>query len=103
MSMRADRFRRIRDLFEDAIARDPAAREAFLAEQCAGDPDLLSELKDLLAAHREDQTWLDRRSADVKTPLPGETFGPYQLIATLGAGMMGQVYRARDSKLNRDV
>ena len=33
----------------------------------------------------------------------GKTFGPYQIVAKLGAGGMGEVYRARDSKLNRDV
>jgi len=35
--------------------------------------------------------------------LPGATLGPYQIISALGAGGMGEVYRARDSKLNRDV
>ncbi len=34
---------------------------------------------------------------------PGDKLGPYEIIAPLGAGGMGEVYRARDSKLNRDV
>ena len=34
---------------------------------------------------------------------PGARFGPYEIIAPLGAGGMGEVYRARDTKLNRDV
>ena len=38
-----------------------------------------------------------------KTPAPGRSFGPYEIISPLGAGGMGEVYRARDSKLNRDV
>ena len=33
----------------------------------------------------------------------GKTIGPYQVVAKLGAGGMGEVYRARDTKLNRDV
>jgi eukaryotic-like serine/threonine-protein kinase len=33
----------------------------------------------------------------------GESVGPYQVLALLGLGGMGEVYRARDSKLNRDV
>jgi serine/threonine protein kinase/Tol biopolymer transport system component len=36
-------------------------------------------------------------------PSPGSRVGPYEIIALLGEGGMGQVYRARDAKLNRDV
>ena len=34
---------------------------------------------------------------------PGDMLGPYRVLDTLGAGGMGEVYRARDTKLNRDV
>ena len=33
----------------------------------------------------------------------GDKLGPYEILAPLGAGGMGEVYRARDSKLNRDI
>ena len=33
----------------------------------------------------------------------GERLGPYEILAPLGAGGMGEVYRARDAKLKRDV
>ena len=33
----------------------------------------------------------------------GQRFGPYEILSALGAGGMGEVYRARDTKLNRDV
>ena len=34
---------------------------------------------------------------------PGVRFGAYQIVSLLGAGGMGEVYRAHDTKLNRDV
>ena len=34
---------------------------------------------------------------------PGQRLGPYEVVSTLGAGGMGEVYRARDMSLNRDV
>ena len=34
---------------------------------------------------------------------PGTRLGPYEIVAAIGAGGMGEVYRARDTKLNRDV
>jgi serine/threonine protein kinase len=37
------------------------------------------------------------------TITPGTRIGPYEVVADLGAGGMGEVYRARDTKLNRDV
>ena len=45
----------------------------------------------------------DAGESSRKTPTPGRSFGPYKIIEPLGAGGMGEVYRARDSKLNRDV
>src|SRR5207253_8590815 len=52
------------------------------------------------AAHGRDQ--LDR-DVEEMTLASGTRLGPYEIVSALGAGGMGEVYRARDSKLNRDV
>ena len=43
-----------------------------------------------------------RPSSSVMPPASGTSLGPYQIDAPLGAGGMGEVYRARDTKLDRD-
>src|SRR5262245_25698121 len=62
-----DRLAKIEDLFHAALEREPAERDAFLAEACADDLSLLDAVNDLLAAH--DQSWslMDQRHAALET------------------------------------
>jgi serine/threonine protein kinase len=90
----ADRWRQIESLYQAALEREPAVRPAFLADACGGDPSLKSEVEALLAHDAP---------GDSGSSLVGQRIGVYQIIALLGAGGMGEVYRARDTKLGRDV
>jgi eukaryotic-like serine/threonine-protein kinase len=104
------RWRQVADVYEAALERQPAARGLFLAEACRGDSDLRREVESLLA---QEQTPLvvDHGMGAVAAAVlggtsrlkPGETIGPYRIDALLDVGGMGEVYRARDTKLNRDV
>jgi len=108
--MNADRWRQVADVYESAMERDPAARAAFLADACREDPDLRREVESLLA-QEDTPVVVDQDMRAVATAVfanlwrlqPGSTLGPYRVDALIGAGGMGEVYRARDTKLNRDI
>jgi serine/threonine protein kinase/Tol biopolymer transport system component len=91
-------------LFHEAQARPAAERAAWLAERCAGRPDLRAQIEAMLRAHDEACGALDVSAMTTPAPLePGTRLGVYEIAGPLGAGGMGEVYRARDTKLRRDV
>ncbi len=111
--MAPDRRGRISSLHHAALARAPAERGAFLAEACEGDDVLRREVESLLAFESASVRFLETPAADVVAvalgsasaePMKmGRQLGPYTILAPLGAGGMGEVYRAHDGKLGRDV
>src|SRR5262249_39816015 len=98
------RWRQIEELYHDALGRAPEARRAFIEGACRGDRDLQSELESLLAHAEESGEFLETPALATSAELtPGDSLGPYQILALLGAGGMGKVYRARDARLGRTV
>jgi len=91
---------RVLDLYHRALERAPGDRRAFLEQACAGDSALQAEVESLLA--HDAGSFLDTHAAGAKNPI-GRRLGAYTIVAPLGAGGMGEVYRARDTKLGRDV
>ena len=86
----------------------PEERAAYLAAAAADDPELQREVESLLAADGGSvptgRLPLMGRDEPAGAFLPaGEHIGPYEVLAPIGAGGMGEVYRARDGKLHRDV
>jgi len=108
--MNPDRWQQVAELYDAAVERDPAARAAFLAERCPHDSDLRREVESLLAQEHTGVV-VDRGMLEVASAVlegvsrldSGATLGPYRVDALIGAGGMGEVYRARDTNLNRDV
>jgi len=105
-----ERWQQVELLFQEALQRDPAERDAFVGDACRGDTELQHEVISLLANHdqgSEFKSWAAGAAAQLiagRTSLqPGQRLGPYEVVALIGAGGMGEVYRARDSRLKRDV
>ena len=101
---------RLSELYHAALERAPEARRAFVRDACGDDEALRYELESLLgyvpAASAFLETPIARVGADATTDqadVTGRRLGRYTVTGRLGAGGMGEVYRARDTRLDRDV
>jgi eukaryotic-like serine/threonine-protein kinase len=116
------RWRRTKSLFQAALQRPLAERAAFVSAAAGDDDELRRDVEALLASDAAGRSVLDRlpltgaaavvgassslagdKTQVQSTLMPGDSIGPYEVVTLIGAGAMGQVYRARDTRLNRDV
>src|SRR5882724_11159420 len=94
-----DRFRRLREIFDAVAETPPGERQRALAELCQGEPDLLSEAEELLAAEADASVFLAGFSEAIEfaVSLPsllGRQLRPFRIESKRGEGGMSTVYIA---------
>ncbi|MBS1790123.1 MAG: serine/threonine-protein kinase [Acidobacteria bacterium] len=110
--MTPERWQQIEQLCYEALELDSEQRQAYLNQVCAADETLRREVESMLVAHDRAGDFLQQNAVEMEAealalektrPLPVQSLNQYRIISRIGAGGMGEVWLARDTKLDRNV
>jgi len=110
--MNTERWQQIDHLFHSVLEHEPGQRAMFLAQACAGDVALRDEVESLISSHEQAESFIETPASDLAAELfasgqsevvVGQNVGPYKILSLVGAGGMGEVYLAEDTRLSRRI
>ena len=109
--MNSERWQKVKGLFDVAVELAPKERKLFLVKSCGNDEDLRRDVENLLDSYNDAESFMEQSAAaevaeiiiEPKNLEMGKSFGHYEIIKQIGAGGMGEVYLAKDNKLDRKV
>jgi eukaryotic-like serine/threonine-protein kinase len=111
--MTPERWKQIENVYHAALELTHNHRSAYLDQACADDEELRYEVESLLASQDKAKSFIETYPDDVVAgmiiaeervrSMIGRTLGRYQLLSLIGTGGMGEVYRASDTRLDREV
>lgn len=119
--MTPERWHQISRIFKSAISLDDAARAKYVAGECRGDDSLRAEVEKLIESHQHanKEKFISGAAAEANAALlldgdelsdthehrlaKGQELGSYVILNVLGSGGMGEVYLAKDTRLDRTV
>ena len=110
--MTPERWEKITEIYAAALELEESERSAYLKEACGSDEDLRREVESLIAADQKAGSFIAENAVKdspslltIKNfpTLTGKILGHYRIISQIGTGGMGEVYLAKDTRLNRSV
>jgi serine/threonine protein kinase len=110
IDMADEKWQKVRDIFDSALRRGPEERRRFVHEACGKDRTLLAEVESLLSSLGSAESFMETPAianvadvikAEQNKLEAGKCFGHYEIISLIGAGGMGEVYLAEDTRLER--
>src|SRR6185295_7591290 len=110
--MTPERWLQVEELFHSVLTHDAGQRATFLAHACAGDEPLLREVESLISFHARPDHFIETPASDLAAELlakrpnekrVGHQVAHYNVLSSLGAGGMGEVYLAEDTRLGRRI